>query len=84
MAGMTSLLPAIFLHAGSTYRLAVTAADTGLPGRPSTSLGESFQVRVAKVVGLPGFMCTLHRKKKTIGQVTTQILSQRKKKPLLS
>ena len=46
--------PAIFLRAVITYRLHVTVAETGLPGRPKKNFFRSSNSAVAKVVG---FLC---------------------------
>ena len=46
-----SVQPDIFRRAGTTNRLKVTAADTGLPGSANTSLLLPFLTKVAKVVG---------------------------------
>ena len=45
------VLPDIFLREGSTNRLHVTVADTGLPGSPKNNLVLSLYFTVANVVG---------------------------------
>ena len=51
VVGAVSVQPDIFRRAGTTNRLKVTAADTGLPGSANTSLLLPFLTKVAKVVG---------------------------------
>ena len=49
--------PIIFLIAGITYRLQVTSADTGFPGKPKNSFPAllfTSDASVAKVVGFLG------------------------------